>query len=505
MKTNVLEYLEESAARVPEKIAFADDNKEMNFKELLQRSQAVGSALIAAGAVKEPVAVFMEKGPDNIAAFFGAVYAGGSYVPIDEEMPKRRIGLIFEKLQPKVVICDEKTAPLAEEYGLDAQLMLYSDLASADVNSDALGEIRRRHCDTDPVYIIFTSGSTGTPKGVVAGHRSLIDYIESLSDVLELDETAVFGNQAPLYFDASMKELYETIKHGATTYMIPKSLFMFPIKLLEYLNEHKINTLCWVVSAQNIVSTFNAFEKIIPEYVRTITFVGEVFPVKQLNIWRKALPEARFFNVYGPTEITGVCTAFEVKREYAPDEVIPVGKPLKNCEILLLNDKDEPAGPGETGEICVRGTCLALGYYADPEKTAAAFVQNPLNDKYPEKIYRTGDLGQYDENGDLVFRSRKDFQIKHMGHRIELGEIEAAVHAKDGIQRACCLFDDVKKKILLFYVGDAEKAEMVNYIKDSLPRYMVPNYVEKLDEMPLTANGKIDRVLLKARYDSRQK
>ena len=503
MRTNVLEYLEETAARLPDKISFADDNTALSFGELLRQARSAGSALLGEGISKKPVVVFMEKGPGNIAAFFGALYSGGSYVPIDEEMPEHRIRLIFETLHPEAVICDEKTRTLAEQYDFPGRIFIYSEIAHTPENTTALAQVRAKHIDTDPVYIIFTSGSTGVPKGVIAGHRSLIDYIESLSDALGFNEDSVFGNQAPLYFDASMKELYQTIKHGATTYMVPKQLFMFPIRLIEYLNEHKINTICWVVSALSIVAAFNTFESIMPKYVHTVTFVGEVFPVKQLNVWMSALPDARFFNLYGPTEITGVCTYFEVKRQYGADEVIPAGKPLKNCEILLLNDENRPAAPGETGEICVRGTCLAFGYFANPEKTSQVFVQNPLNSLYPELIYRTGDMGRFDENGDLIFMSRKDFQIKHMGHRIELGEIEAVVHAKEGIERACCLFDDVKKKIILYYVGDLTKADMVLYIKDKLPRYMVPNYVEKLDKMPLTPNGKINRVLLKEKYDSR--
>ena len=502
-KTNVLEYLEETAARLPDKPAFADDDTVFSFKKLLDQSKAVGSFLYEQGITKSPVVVFMEKSPKTVAAFFGSIYAGNSYVPIDAEMPEHRIKLIFEALNSQAVICDEHTKALAEQYDFGGNIYLYDDIAEHAINETDLAAVRARHIDTDPVYIIFTSGSTGVPKGVIAGHRSLIDYIESLSDAIGFNEESVFGNQAPLYFDASMKELYQTIKHGATTYMIPKSLFMFPIKLIEYLNEHRINTICWVVSALSIVAVFNTFEKVKPEYVHTVTFVGEVFPVKQLNVWRKALPDVKYVNLYGPTEITGVCCYFVVDREYGVDEVIPVGKPLKNTEILLLNDENKLAAPGEIGEICVRGTCLALGYYGNAEKTAAAFVQNPLNDKYPELIYRTGDMGKYDENGNLVFMSRKDFQIKHMGHRIELGEIEAVVHGKDGIERACCLFDDVKKKIILYYAGDATEAEMVVYIKEKLPRYMVPNFVEKLDHMPLTPNGKINRVALKEKYNSK--
>ena len=321
-------------------------------------------------------------------------------------------------------------------------------MTAEPADDEKLAEIRRNALDVDPIYIVFTSGSTGVPKGVVACHRSVIDYIDNLADVLEFDENSIFGNQTPLYFDACLKELYSTMKFGGTTYQIPKNLFMFPVKLVEFLNEYKINTVCWVVSALTMISAFKAFDKVKPQYLHTIAFGSEVFPIKQFNIWREALPDAKFVNLYGPTEGTGMCCYYKVEREFALDETIPIGQPFHNTEILLLDENNKPAKPGEPGEICIRGTSVTLGYYHNPEKTRESFVQNPLNDAYPEIIYRTGDLAKYNERGELCFLSRKDYQIKHMGHRIELGEIEVVVNMKDGIKSACCIFDDDKKKIL---------------------------------------------------------
>ena len=188
---------------------------------------------------------------------------------------------------------------------------------------------------------------------------------------------------------------------------------------------------------------------------------------------------------------------YEVKRDFALDEAIPIGRPFRNTEILLLDENDKQAAPGEVGEICIRGTGVTLGYYNDPKRTADAFVQNPLNKAYPEIIYRTGDLARYNEEGELIFLSRKDYQIKHMGHRIELGEIELIANMMPKVSQSCCVFDDVKKKITLFYVGEAEAAEVVAYTKEKLPRYMVPNSVRRLERLPQTPNGKIDRKSLK--------
>ena len=505
MLTNLLTYLEEMVVRLPDKTAYSDGTDSLTFRQVYDQARSLGTALSRAGFYREPVVVFMGRHPRTVAAFLGVLYAGCHYVPLDEEMPRHRVELIFQSLNPRCAVCDGGTAELLKSFGWSGRVFLYDEAAAGAIDEAALAAIRDRALDIDPAYIVFTSGSTGVPKGVAACHRSVIDYIENLSTVLGFDEGTVFGNQTPLYFDACLKELYPTLKFGATAYLIPKSLFMFPVKLVEYLNQYKINTICWVVSALTMVSAFKAFDKVKPEYLHTVAFGSEVFPIKQFNIWRETLPHAKFTNLYGPTEGTGMCCYYKVDREFALDETIPIGGPFRNTEILLLDEHDQPAKPGEPGEICIRGTSVTLGYYHNPEKTREAFVQNPLNDAYPEIIYRTGDLARLNERGELCFISRKDYQIKHMGHRIELGEIEVVANMMDGIKSACCIFDDDKKKIVLYYVGEASPAETVKYLKDKLPRYMIPNAVEVLDAMPLTPNSKIDRVLLKQKYQNKEK
>ena len=504
-QTNVLEYLEHTVKRLPDKVAYSNESEGLTFAEVYHDSRAIGSYLNSKGYYGEPVVVFMKKHPKAIAAFYGCVYGGNYYVPIDEEMPRFRIDLIFDNLRPKVMICDESTQEMAKTFDFDGELLIYDEVSQSPINEDALAQIRDKQLDTDPIYIVFTSGSTGVPKGVVACHRSVIDYIENLSEVLEFNEDTRFANQTPLYFDACLKELYPTLKFGASTVIVPKSLFMFPVKLVEFLNEHKVNTVCWVVSALTMISSFKTFDKVVPEYLHTVAFGSEVFPIKQFKIWKETLPNAKFTNLYGPTETTGMCCYYKVNRDFELDEVMPVGRPFHNTEIILLNDENKRAAQGEVGEICVRGTSLTLGYYHNFEKTNEVFVQNPLNDRYPELIYRTGDLGKFNEFGELVFVSRKDYQIKHMGHRIELGEIEVNVNMMEGISTSCCVYDKEKEKIVLYYVGDLEVKDVVSILKDKLPRYMIPNKVEKLDQMPLTANGKIDRVFLKNKYQETKK
>ncbi len=503
MQRNVLEYLEEIVPKVPEKLAYADENSGVTFEEVYRGARAIGSFLAQEGHEKEPIVVFMGKHPRTIVTFYGVIYSGCYYVPLDEEMPRHRIELIFQSLQPKAVICDSETLGALESFDYQGRVYSYEAMVKTPVREDMLTKIREKQIDTDPIYIVFTSGSTGIPKGVVACHRSVIDYIESLSEVLGFNEATVFGNQTPLYVDACLKELYPTLKFGATTYIVPKSLFMFPLKLVDFLNEKKINTVCWVVSALTMISAFGALEKEVPRYLHTIAFGSEVFPIKQFRLWKKHLPEARFVNLYGPTEATGMSCYYEVKRDFELDEAIPIGRPFKNTEIILLDENNQLPPKGEAGEICIRGTSLTLGYYKNFEKTNEVFVQNPLNTCYPELIYRTGDLGKYNEAGDLVFISRKDNQIKHMGHRIELGEIEVVTNMHPEIKTACCIFDDTKKKIVLYYVGEITTAALAEYLKEKLPRYMVPNVMEQLPMMPLTSNGKIDRVSLKEKYKNK--
>lgn len=502
MQNHVLNDLYRVVREKPDKLAFSDGTRGLTFRQLYRACQGVGSYLHRQGIYKKPVVVFMRKSPEEIAAFFGVIMGGCFYVPIDEEMPTGRIQLILDNVCSPLVICDKDTEKMAREFHLgEGKVALYEDLAAGEPHEEALEKIYRRAIDTDPIYIVFTSGSTGIPKGVAACHRSVNDYVAQLSEVLAFDENTVFGNQTPLYFDACLKELYPTLKFGATTYLIPKGLFSFPTALVEYLNEHKINTICWVVSALTMVSALGAFDLVKPEYLRTVAFGSEVFPIKQFRLWREAVPQATFTNLYGPTEGTGMCCWYRVERDMAEDEVIPIGRPFPNREILLLKPDNTPAGEGEEGEICIRGTSVTLGYYNDPERTAAAFVQNPLNTAYPETIYKTGDIGRYNGRGELIFVSRKDYQIKHMGHRIELGEIEVNVNMLPGIRMAAAIYDQEKKKIVLWYDGDPDEKELTRELKTKLPRYMLPNRLIRVERLPFTPNGKIDRVALKKMYE----
>lgn len=504
MQTNILGYLDATTARVPDKIAFADENTVLSFCQFREAARRVGSWLSLHGFCHEPVMVYMRKSPESLAAFFGAVYGGCFYVPLDDEMPDRRIGLILHDTQARVMICDEETADKVTGLGWKGTLVRYEECLKTEIHEEALAEIRRAALDLDPVCVFYTSGSTGIPKGVVCCHRGILDYVEHLSETLGFDEDCIFANQTPLYWDASMKEIYATLKCGASTWLVPKELFVFPVKLVEYLNQHHINTVCWVVSALTMISAFGAFDIVKPEYLRTIAFCGEVFPVKQFNIWKKALPETEFYNLYGPTEATGVSTCYHADRLFPEDGVIPIGKPFGNTQILLLDESGHIVPEGAVGEICIRGAGVTLGYYGNEEQSERVYTQNPLNAWYHDRIYHTGDLARWDRDGNLVFVSRKDHQIKHMGHRIELGEIEADAGLTEGVVSCCCIFVKERNKIVLFYEGAVSKADLTRILRQRLPRYMMPNAVIQVSHIPLTANGKMDRMELQKIYQERR-
>ena len=486
MIRNVLVWLEEAAHRDPRHIAFEDDSSALTYGELLQRAQEIGSFLHLCTEPQTPVLIYMDKKPACIAAMLGAVYAGCFYTPVDPAMPQSRMARIVSVLKPACILCEKKYEEKAAALCEGVKVVCAEEIPEK-IEALSLAQIRARHIDNDLLYVLFTSGSTGMPKGVAITHRSVVDFVEWACDALSIDADCVFGNQAPLYFDNSVLDIYCAMRMGAAVHFIPKKYFTFPGKMTEYLHEKAINTVFWVPSALTAVVNAGALEKCVPERLERIFFCGEVMPCRTLNAWRRALPEARCVNMYGPTEITDVCTYFPVERDFADGEALPIGFPCGNTRILLVD-----------GEICVTGTCLSAGYYNAPEKTAEVFVQNPLRRGVNELMYKTGDLGEYNERGELMFLGRKDSQIKKQGYRIELGEIECALCAQAQVETGCCLYDAPNEKIIAVYAGAAEEKAVLRAMKEQLPKYMLPDRFVRKDELPHTGNGKIDRMRLRS-------
>lgn len=495
MQKNVLGYLEKSAEKYPEKTAFSDESGSITFSELLTCAKAIGTKIAEkTEKTSGPIAVITGRNFRCIAAFMGVLYSGNFYVPIDSKMPKARLDSIISNLEPELILynCDD----VFED--IDCDKLCY-DLKCADSDDELLKKRCAKVLDIDPAYVIYTSGSTGVPKGIVISHRALIDFVEWMAG-LGYTHDDVFANQAPFYFDCSVKDLYLTLKLGAADHIIPQKLFMFPTLLIDFLNDKKITALTWATSGFNLVSSSGILEKKIPKYLTRVAVGGEAMLAKHLNNWKRALPETEFINLYGPTEVTVDCTYFIVKGEYKDYEAIPIGKACANKEVMLLDENLNPVLQGESGEICVRGTGISNGYYNDPEKTKASFVKNP-NLPYNDVIYRTGDIGIMNSDGDIVFQARKDGQIKHMGYRIELGEIERGVNALAGISAAVCFYDSARDRIVCVYEGDLEGKQIAKALGVILPKYMIPNIYRKTEKMPYNANSKIDRVLLRKEYD----
>lgn len=498
---NVLEYLEYSAEKYPDKIVVRDSKAECSYKELLYNAKCIGSVLAQIEVPLSPIIVFMDKGVEALTTFMGAVYAGCFYVLINPELPPARIRQILEVTQANCVVGLDGNLNMLEETAFTGKLLEYNDIVESDISEEKLQTIRNQSQDIEPLYCNFTSGSTGVPKGVLVSHRSVIDFMEYFPDMFHITERDIIGNQAPFDFDVSVKDIYSTLKVGATMVIIPKRLFSIPMQLLDYICQNKVTTLIWAVSALCMVTQLKGLTYRVPTDVNKILFSGEAMPIKHLKLWQKYLPNAEYVNLYGPTEITCNCTYYRIDREFEPDEKLPIGKSFPNEKVFLLDENNKSITSKEAvGEICVSGTALALGYYNNPEQTNKAFTQNPLNSNYLELIYRTGDLGYYNNNMDLCFAGRKDYQIKHMGHRIELEEIEEIINSFSQIERACCLFDTNKNCILACYVGSMEGKQIRKQMQEYVPIYMIPTKFCSLSELPITENGKIDRKELLALY-----
>jgi D-alanine--poly(phosphoribitol) ligase subunit 1 len=505
MQINVIEYFEKGALRISkDKVAVREQGHDYTFGEIERFAKNCAALILKRiSDSKQPIPVFLPKSAQNIVADIGILYSGNAYANLDIKSPPQRLKGMLQNLNPPVIITS--AAHVAALKALDFsedQLLLIEQAMVPEVAYDNSFLLRRLESiiDTDPYCIIHTSGSTGIPKGVALNHRCTIDFVDWAFDRLGLDGSEIMGSLAPIYFDAYTLEFCTMLAKGATWVVVPEQLAMFPPKLVEFVATQPINFIFWVPTIMVNIANLDLLAKFKLDRVTKVFFIGEVFPTKHLNYWRRHLPKAMFVNLYGPIEITVACTYYVVDREFSDEDKLPVGFPCRNTEILILNDQNQVAKIDEHGEICVRGSSLALGYYNNSERTAKGFVQNPLNPHYPELIYRTGDSGYWNSHGEIMFLGRKDFQIKHMGYRIELGEIEHAVLQVDGIRNCCVVYNQNKKEIALFYESDNELTP--GFIREKLsplvPKYMLPSVFNWMQQMPRNPNGKIDRAKLVA-------
>ncbi len=493
--------LDRIASLYPDKTALIDESSEISFEALRQSALKVGSALlsedIASGA---PVIVYMKKSIACIVSFMGILYSGRPYVPVAADMPVSRVQKIVDNLSPACIIADADRMALLKDSDLKNQnILLYDELLTKDINTEAVNASLSKVIDTDPIYIMYTSGSTGNPKGVTVSHKGVIDYANWTCSEFGFTKDDVFGNQAPFYFDNSIFDIYSCLLTGATMVIIPEVLFNFQVKLPEYIEEKNITVIFWVPTVLINVANGGVLEDHPMPSLKKVLFCGEVMPNTQLNIWRKHHPDAMYANLYGPTEITDVCTYYVVDRPFDNSDPLPIGKPCRNMRAYIITEDGHLAKTGECGELCIGGTGVALGYWNNKEITDGAFIQNPFNTNYFERIYKTGDLAYWNEEGLLIFMGRKDSQIKINGNRVELGEIETAAMCLAGVSGACAVLDAERNKIVLFLeTAETLKLRLVNNeLRQYIPKYMLPGEVITMEKFPHTPNDKIDRVTLK--------
>lgn len=494
------DYFDRSVILYPDKTAVCDETHELTYSQLSTLAKKAASALIPLGMKRSAVAVYMDKTPECVAAMLGTLYSGNFYVVIDSKMPADRIRLIFDVVKPFAVITAASLAEKLGDTGFDGRVLTMDEINDTAEDDKAIAEIHSRMTSSDPMYCLFTSGSTGVPKGTIVTHANVISYTDWFVNTFDVNSETVFGSQTPFYFSMSVTDLFSTLRTGAQLAIIPKKFFAFPINLVRYMNEKKVNTIYWVPSALCIAANMDLFKYAKPEYLTQVLFAGEVMPSKQLNYWIKHFSDNLFANLFGPTETTDICTFYVIERNIADDESVPIGSPCDNCSILIIGDDGKECERGEEGELFVGGPFVAAGYYDNPVKTAEAFVQNPLNKAYPETVYKTGDIVKYNDLGELIYCGRKDFQIKHMGYRIELGEIENAACAQDGVLSCACIYNGETDRIILIYEGKTNEDELFTLLKAKVPEYMLPAKIIKLSTMPHNSNGKIDRAMLKNNY-----
>ena len=504
MKINLIELFEESVKKYPQKIAVIDKDREIAFCELRSKAMALAQKIIDnSNSQNRPVAVFLDKSIESVYSNLGIIYSGNFYMNLDIKTPAERISNILKLVEPQCIISTSKQIRSISTIIPDSIKVILLDEEEWEESVDEQHIINGLSTiiDTDPSCIINTSGSTGTPKGVVLNHKSFFDFIEWAIDTFHFDDNLVMGSLSPIVFDIYSFELCMLMAKASTLVVLPGNLAAFPAKILELLEKHKVNFLFWVptimvnIANMDLLSSFNL------ECMKTIWFAGEVFPTKQFNYWHHHLPKVTFSNLYGPIEITLDCTYYIVDKEIPDEQPLPIGYACRNTDIIILDGEDYAVlEPNVEGELCVRGTSLAMGYYNNPEKTAAAFVQNPLNKAYPEIIYRTGDIVCYNEEGLIMFKGRKDNIVKHMGYRTDLGEIEhVIINTLKLVKNGCIVYNQAQKEITLFYESEQEIPVSVfrKKIGQALPKYMIPTVYHHLEQLQRNTNGKIDRLYYK--------
>jgi D-alanine--poly(phosphoribitol) ligase subunit 1 len=491
MQKLAIEYLLKTKDLFPNKIAIVDGEQSITFFELWRKSLALAYWVSTEFQItNQPISVNLQKSIDAIVALLAIQLTGNIYVPLDIDTPLKRKEKILKTLGSNWVL-EHK----ADEFTLAGKSFSFThDNDDPETKDFILKKLSTRKSD-DPLYIIFTSGTTGTPKGVTISNASVIDYIDWAVKIYNVSEKEIIGNQAPLFFDNSVLDLYLTFSKGCTLHLLSKDILRFPAGFGNYASSNKINFIFFVPSLLSNFVVLKTFKDYDLTCLKKVLFAGEAMPLNTLKAIREELPDALLSNLYGPTEITVDAIYWIFERNMNDLEHVPLGIPCENHQIIFLDDnKKVITCDDEIAEICVAGPGVALGYWNDTETTQRAFIPEPENQN--KIIYKTGDLGYRSSKDGLIYMTgRKDHQFKHLGYRIEPGEIENAINQLEGIQQSCVIYDSRKKWIQAFYTVDRNESPPAfpNLLADLLPQHMIPHSFFQLEKFSMTSNGKIDR------------
>lgn len=497
---NIADKFVETANLYHDKIAVIYNDREMTFSEIKKMSNIIAWTVHSKVNKISPIAVFISSKADVVVSDLGIILAGKFFMNLDVSTPIDRIKKIIIQTNPALILVDKNNESCIKS--ITNEYLVFEDIINSQFNYEdfSIEKFRRNTIDSEPFCIINTSGTTGVPKSVVLSHRSFINFVNWAYSVYGFSYRERIASLSPVVFDIYVYELCMMIFHGATLILIPSTMAIFPYKMLMYLEKQEPTFLFWVPTIMVNIANRDMLSGFDFRLIKNVWFAGEVFPTKQYNYWHKMLPTAQFTNLYGPIEITVDCTYYIIDHEIDDNEEIPLGYSCNDANVFILNDRDTIADINEEGEICVRSSSLAMGYYNDEKNTLEHFVQNPLQHNYPEIIYRTGDIGLVDDRGLIMFKGRKDTLIKHMGYRIELNEIEhIIISVLRLVDNGCSIYDANRKVIIFIYEAESEiaPATFKKQLSKKLPKYMIPTVYIRMSTLPRNTNGKIDRARLK--------
>jgi amino acid adenylation domain-containing protein len=520
-------YIDNCIEKSSDQIALSFPNEQLTYKEVWKTSNRLGNLLRNNDLHRqERVAIFLKRSPKSILAMIGILKADGIYVVVDGKTPVTRLRLVIDDCSPSVIICDKSTIDQVSEVlpelnsKLSVVVLESKNDISTEINTETyyLDQIDQQsseqpqyqNIDTDIAQIIYTSGSTGKPKGVMITHLNITNYVEWAVTEFQISQNDVILGTAPFHFDMSTFDIFCSLKAGCTFCISPDTYLLFPKKLINLIDQEKVTIWKGISSLLMYLARTHSLDNNDMPTLKKVIFAGEVLPTKYLIDWMKRYPNKEFFNGYGPSEGTGMSTFY--KLEITPKlstEKIPIGKACSNCEIILLDEDNKKTEIGNTGEICIRGSGVSAGYWNDPKKTSTVFITNPLTGRESDRIYKTGDLGVCDGEGNIIFIGRKDQQVKWMGYRIELGEIESTLMSFDEISEAVVfLFEnstsDSEKELVACVetIEDTDPSKTLDKLSQKLPHYMVPKKIIPVVKIPRSDRGKVDRKKLIEQYSA---